>query len=386
LEKEPNSNSREENLQDIKNTAQQSGGITEKILDALPIGVCITDKNGTFTYVNPRYREIYGYEKKELIGQHFGMVVPDETKERMNRLHDEFMDQHSEMHGEWEVQRKGGEKFTILVNAAYLEDEASGEPQKMTFVVDTASLSLSTDNLNATVEMLSRKIDAQELAFHISNHDMRNNIGNISQLADLLRSTELNEKQNKYVDIIHQLSVRTLDMLKMSSDYLKMEKGNYDPKTERFNLTKALSNEIGAFSNEAGNRDISFQTVLDGKAVNLNEQQVIIEADKAYLERMFGNLIGNAVEASPDGEEIAISIETGDKLKVSLHNQGAVPEEMRDHFFDKFATAGKEEGTGLGTYIAKLVTELHGGQIYFKTSEEEGTTLFVELPGEVIQK
>lgn len=386
MEKEPNSNSREENLQDIKNTAQQSGGIKEKILNVLPIGVSITDKNGRYTFVNPRFCQIYGYEKDELIGKHFSMMVPDETNAKMNRLHDEFMDQQYELHGEWEAQRKGGETFTILVNAAYLEDEASGEPLKMTFAVDTESLSMSTDNLNATVEMLNRKIDAQELAFHISNHDMRNNIGNISQLADLLRSTELNEKQNKYVDIIHQLSVRTLDMLKMSSDYLKMEKGNYRPQYTKFDLMQSLSAEIGAYSRESENSNIVFQTIFNGKEIPFEDESLIIRADKSYMERMFGNLIGNAVEASPEGGKITLHIKSDEKLRLSIQNQGVVPEDMRSHFFDKFATSGKEEGTGLGTYIAKLVTRLHHGHIYFETSEEEGTTLFVELPAEIMQE
>lgn len=384
MKKKGKNNSREENLQYISETAQQSGGIAEKILNALPIGICITDKDGYFTYVNPGYREMLGYEKEELIGKHISMVVPKEGKAAMKQQHDDFMENHYELQGEWEAQRKNGEKFTVLANAAYLKDEIGGEPQKMTFVVDIDSLSLSTDNLNATVEMLSRKIDAQELAFHISNHDMRNNIGNITQLADLLRATQLDKKQSKYVEIIHQLSLRTLELLKMSSDYLKMEKGSYEPQPTHFNLLRALSNEIGAYSSESENRGITFLTFLNNKQVQYEDASLIIRADESYMERMFGNLIGNAIEASPDGEKITLHVMTGENLKVSIHNRGAIPEEMRDHFFDKFATAGKEEGTGLGTYIARLVTELHDGRIDFETSEEKGTTLFVELPADVM--
>jgi PAS domain S-box-containing protein len=386
LKKKEKTNSPEKNLQHISNTAQQSGGIAEKILNALPIGICITNKDGYFTYVNPRYREMHGYEKEELIGKHISMVVPKEGKAAMKQQHDDFMENHYELQGEWEAQRKNGEKFTVLANAAYLINEIEGGPQKMTFVADIDSLSLSTDNLNATVEMLNRKIDAQELAFHISNHDMRNNIGNIYQLADLLSNTQLDKKQSKYVEIIHQLSLRTLELLKMSSDYLKMEKGHYEPQPSDFNLLRALSNEIGAFSSESENRGISFHTLLNSERVQYEEESLTIRADKAYMERMFGNLIGNAVEASPNEAQISVSVETKETLKVSIHNQGAVPEDMQGHFFDKFATSGKEEGTGLGTYIAKLVTELHHGNIHFETSEKEGTTLCIELPGEIIQQ
>lgn len=378
------SNTRKENLEDIKDTAQQSGGIAKQILNVLPIGVCITDKDGYFTYTNPHYRHIYGYEEEELTGKHFSMIVPDKKKEAMNNRHDEFMEKKYESYGEWAVKRKGGGHFKVLANAAYLKDEESGEPLKMTFMVDAESYDLSADSLSATVEMLNRKLAAQELAFHISNHDMHNNVGNITQLAELLRSTELNKDQNKYVDLIHKLSVRTLDMLKMSSDYLKMEKGEYNLQCSTFDLLKCLSVSIRAFGKESENRDLSFLTILDGEKIDLEKHQLFIQADEVYIVHMFDNLINNAVDATPDRAEIRLKVNTQDKLKISIHNRGAVPESVRDHFFDKFVTHGKEDGTGLGTHIARLIAQLHHGSIFFETSEEEGTTVFVELPSETM--
>jgi signal transduction histidine kinase len=65
---------------------------------------------------------------------------------------------------------------------------------------------------------------------------------------------------------------------------------------------------------------------------------------------------------------------------VTIHNQGAVPPELRPRFFDKFATSGKEGGAGLGTYSARLSAEAQGGRIAMETSEAGGTTLTIELP------
>lgn len=48
------------------------------IIDTTPLGVCITDENGYFESVNPAYEKLYRYDKGELIGQHFTIVVPDE--------------------------------------------------------------------------------------------------------------------------------------------------------------------------------------------------------------------------------------------------------------------------------------------------------------------
>jgi signal transduction histidine kinase len=111
----------------------------------------------------------------------------------------------------------------------------------------------------------------------------------------------------------------------------------------------------------------------------------MIQGDRLYIERLFSNLIGNALDATPNQGQIQVEVKTENQLQVSIHNPNPIPEQLRDSFFDKFATSGKQEGTGLGTYIAKLVTELHGGTIHFITSEEQGTTLLVDFPQAMIQ-
>jgi signal transduction histidine kinase len=49
-------------------------------------------------------------------------------------------------------------------------------------------------------------------------------------------------------------------------------------------------------------------------------------------------------------------------------------------FFEKHATSGKKHGFGLGTYVAKLAIEEHGGEVNFTSSEDEGTKVFITLP------
>ena len=65
---------------------------------------------------------------------------------------------------------------------------------------------------------------------------------------------------------------------------------------------------------------------------------------------------------------------------ISVHNKGAVPESIRERFFDKYVTSGKRGGTGLGTYSARLMAENQRGTISLATSEAEGTRISVHLP------
>ncbi|MEX0617709.1 MAG: ATP-binding protein, partial [Pseudohongiellaceae bacterium] len=84
-------------------------------------------------------------------------------------------------------------------------------------------------------------------------------------------------------------------------------------------------------------------------------------------------------EASPSGETVYIILNQKNKLNLMIHNKGMVPEHLRDTFFDKYTTANKAQGTRLGTYSAKLMTEVQGGKIRFISNQKQGTVLHVEL-------
>jgi signal transduction histidine kinase len=66
-------------------------------------------------------------------------------------------------------------------------------------------------------------------------------------------------------------------------------------------------------------------------------------------------------------------------VRVAIANQGEVPESIRERFFEKYVTAGKPKGTGLGAYSARRVAQAHGGDIIMQTGGGE-TTLTVSLP------
>src|SRR6185295_20378975 len=88
---------------------------------------------------------------------------------------------------------------------------------------------------------------------------------------------------------------------------------------------------------------------------------------------MLGNLVKNAIEASPEGGEVTLSIDedasiihsdgTQGALLVAVHNVGEIPDAVKANFFEKYRTAGKTGGTGLGTYSARLMARTQGGDI-----------------------
>jgi K+-sensing histidine kinase KdpD len=128
-------------------------------------------------------------------------------------------------------------------------------------------------------------------------------------------------------------------------------------------------------------KDLSVKLIPFGQSVTENDT-FIVQGEYLLCYSMLANLFKNALEAAPVETLITVSLsfdEKIDKAIIDIHNQGVVPNAIQETFFDKYTTFGKSSGTGLGTYSAKLMAEIQGGNISFETAEETGTTVTVRL-------
>lgn len=134
------------------------------VINTAPIGICITDAQGRFEMVNPAYCDLYGYPEQELLGQHFTRVVPEEYRDILSQIHDAFIagDQPRELRQEWEVQRKEGEKRTIIAEAALTHGD-DGKARKVTFVVDITGRKQLEEQLQQANERLDYLAHHDEL-------------------------------------------------------------------------------------------------------------------------------------------------------------------------------------------------------------------------------
>jgi two-component system, NtrC family, nitrogen regulation sensor histidine kinase NtrY len=111
--------------------------------------------------------------------------------------------------------------------------------------------------------------------------------------------------------------------------------------------------------------------------------RIWVYADKTQMNRLFTNLLQNALEACHDRETCVISVSEEIReglllIKISDNGEG-IPVQMQSKIFiPNFTT--KSSGTGLGLAMSKTIVEQAKGRIWFETDEGEGTTFFVELP------
>ncbi|MEW6015395.1 MAG: ATP-binding protein [Candidatus Zixiibacteriota bacterium] len=112
------------------------------------------------------------------------------------------------------------------------------------------------------------------------------------------------------------------------------------------------------------------------------EPDVKVLADQSELREVFTNLLLNALDAIPEGGEIAVrSRSKGPEAIVTLSDTGiGIPPEVMDKIFEPFFTTKGEKGTGLGLAITQRIIKEHGGQLKVESIPQKGTTFTIILP------
>ena len=119
--------------QRIKELLEQSPENFQQIIESSTLGICITNSEGNYSAVNENYLKLYGFDREEMVGHSFLMVLEEHRKDKLQELHDMFMKLKDEICRHWEVMRKDGRVFHISADAGYSPD-ILGEPHKVTFV------------------------------------------------------------------------------------------------------------------------------------------------------------------------------------------------------------------------------------------------------------
>lgn len=216
----------------------------------------------------------------------------------------------------------------------------------------------------------------------IAQHDVKSPVaGIISFSASLLSDNQLAQQHKEIVQYIEQAAYSVLNMVNLSLDLYKMEQGTYGFHPSVVELAQLLQRIAREAASELASRQLSVQFLAQGMAVP-EPGSVHVLGDALLSYSMFSNLFKNAMEAAGANTVIRIDLQHNEEqVTVRMTNDGVVPPDIRESFFDKFSTSGKQGGTGLGTFSARLIAQTQGGSVAMETSDTEGsTTLRVSLP------
>ena len=206
-------------------------------------------------------------------------------------------------------------------------------------------------------------------------HDLKTPLLVIMGYSELMSEYDIsNEEKLSYSKAIYAAGNKILYMVDNSLNLYKMEMGTYEyiPESVEFNdLIEDVIKDLKSFA-------ASKQLKIEIESTENKNFEAAAERHLSYS--LFANLLRNAIEASPDDGALTIKMHhENDQSVIAITNLGCVPESIRATFFEKYATSGKKNGNGLGTYSAKLMAETQRGTIDMETNDHQ-TCITVRLP------
>jgi signal transduction histidine kinase len=211
-------------------------------------------------------------------------------------------------------------------------------------------------------------------------HDLRNPLAAIYGGAEMLVDANLSTSQvRRLAESIYQSSRRIMVMLQELADATRGRSNGAPRRHEVCRLRDVVLAASDALADAASVRGISVNCEVP--------ERIELPLDRPSMERVFQNLIGNAIEAMPHGGRVAVRAERQDgpngahSTIVLVEDTGpGIPQEIRPHLFEPFASAGKRHGMGLGLALSRQTVIDHGGELAVRSSDTRGTTFVVTLP------
>ena len=211
-------------------------------------------------------------------------------------------------------------------------------------------------------------------------HDLKTPLASVIGYLNLLRDEkEISEElRQKYLSVSLDKAERLEDLINEFFEIAKFNLSNITLQYSKINLSRLLEMLL-----------YEFQPMLNEKNLNCNlkvPEDIMLRCDADKIQRVFDNLLKNAVIYSFKGTDIDITA-TGDDENVVIvfSNHGdTIPKAKQERIFEQFyrldvSRSTQSGGAGLGLAIAKQIVELHNGTIT-AVSENETTTFIVTLP------
>jgi len=228
-----------------------------------------------------------------------------------------------------------------------------------------------------------KEVDTSRAHFiRVATHELRSPVAVAQSLVRGVLKGYAGELSDQHAKIFGRIS-RRLDFLEsLINDLLDLAAGQ---------ASDAEDEEPVAVNASVGRAVLFLQPRAEEKGVDLTHraccEELVIWGNEDGLDRIFVNLIGNAVKYTPSGGSVTVSLgRVGDEIQVTVTDTGiGIPEDALPRLFDEFyrapnAKALEEVGTGLGLTIVKDLVDKYGGRIDVESTVGEGSVFTVAFP------
>ena len=222
----------------------------------------------------------------------------------------------------------------------------------------------------------ARRADAAKTAvLQAISHDLRSPLTAITTATSALRSGPLSaDDQAELLTVVGAESTRLARLFDDLLDLSRIEAGAVDPQPDWCDLRDSVSSAAEQVRGQRPDANIELR---------LDAQLPLVRADAVQMERVFSNLIDNAVKFSPPGEPVVVTASSaGGRVTVRVDDRGrGVSPQTRAHVFEPFFRGrGPAAGSGLGLTISRGFAEANGADLRLLAPRGKGSSFAVSFP------
>jgi PAS domain S-box-containing protein len=351
--------------QELDHAVRASEARYRELFENASDAIFVCDTVGRLRQVNRAFVKLTGHPRDTIEGKDLGTFLAPTTPTRAEGLHERSL--HAAEHATTEVH--------LLSTAG------------RTTVLDVTTRPIFSDGVVSGFQAIGRDVTERRQIEQMKadflamiTHDMKNPVGIIVGYAEILLddSGVASEFREMLVSIdasargLLQLILNFLDLSKIEAGALRLHR-------------------VQTCINDVLRQVVRYQSPLArAKGIEVIEQlgQVpAVQVDHVQMDRVFGNLLGNAIKFTPPGGRVSIHTarQNGQvEVRISDTGPGIAPEQIPQLFgkYQRLSPAPQTEGTGLGLFIAKSMVDAHGGVVRVESTPNHGATFIVSLPVE----
>ncbi|HXG21414.1 MAG TPA: PAS domain S-box protein [Methylomirabilota bacterium] len=318
---------------------------------------------------NPAAERTFGYSKAEVLGRPVDILYADAEKHAPMR---DLLTREGRYTTEVLNRRKDGTVFPSSVSASVLRD-AEGKIVGM--------MGISRD-------ITERKALERQRADFVAmlTHDIKNPLASILGYVDLLTEETIDRRTPEEDDFLQRLKDNVLTINSLIGNYLdlaKVEAGQLVLHKTPESLSELLRLVVNLHGGVVRRHCLSL-------VVEIAPNLPTVNVDRNAVERVFTNLLRNAIKFTPETGKIEIRMfhrveDNAVVTEIRDTGPGIAPQDMPFLFerFRRISTTRRYEGTGLGLFIVKTFVEAHGGWVEVDGNWGQGACFRVILPAAV---
>lgn len=359
-------------LSDDVSSAQESIESERRRLDSvltnMTDGVLATDRRGKITIVNPMGERLLNVTKEEIENEDIRDVLKIDNQVKLRSL----------VTTDNERLIETGEMFEGLLLRA-------------TFSViqrDSGFISGYVCVLHDVTEQQRINDERKQFVSNVS-HELRTPLTSMRSYIEALAdgAWENPELAPRFLKVTQDETDRMIRMVQDLLHLSRIDTGKSQLNLEMIDIKELFDRVLSRFDMLINSNEYSDKTYSIDRQIM--DETVFVEIDTDRFIQVLDNIMNNAIKYSPDGSKITGRIKHNkytNRVEISITDQGiGIPQSDLNKVFSRFYRVDKARsramgGSGLGLAISKEVVEQHGGNIWVRSEENVGTTVYISLP------